>query len=67
MTEKIYEHYIGIDVAKNKLDVCVRTTSKLYEFTNDNKGYTALRTLLNPGYAVYSTSKISYAVPSTNH
>lgn len=47
MTEKTYEHYIGIDVAKNKLDVCVRTTSKLYEFTNDSKGRMALKKLLN--------------------
>lgn len=47
MTENIYEHYIGIDVAKNKLDVCIRSTGKLYEFVNDSKGHEALKKLLN--------------------
>ena len=47
MTENSYEHYIGIDVAKSKLDVCIRSTGKLYEFANDHKGHVALKKLLN--------------------
>ena len=47
MTENTYKHYIGIDVSKSKLDVCVRTTGKLYEFTNDSKGHEALKKLLD--------------------
>lgn len=47
MTENTYKHYIGIDVSKSKLDVCVRTTGKLYEFENNNKGHEALKELLD--------------------
>lgn len=47
MTENTYEHYIGIDIAKDKLDVSIRSTGKVYEFTNDINGLKSLKDLLN--------------------
>lgn len=46
MTGNTYKHYIGIDIAKSRLDVCVRTTKKLYTFSHDEKGKEGLLKLL---------------------
>lgn len=40
--------YVGIDVSKQQLDVCVRPDETSASFTNDEAGWNALRELLQP-------------------
>lgn len=38
MPEKTYQDYIGIDVSKSKLDVCIRSTGELFQVENSATG-----------------------------
>jgi transposase len=38
MTKNTYKFYIGMDVAKAKLDVAISTDTTLFQFSNDEKG-----------------------------
>jgi transposase len=42
MIEKIYKFYVGIDVAKHKLDVSVSNRIDLFQVTNNEDGFKAL-------------------------
>lgn len=42
MEQKTYKNYIGIDVSKNKLDICIRSTGECFEVKNDKKGFKLL-------------------------
>jgi transposase len=39
MSEKRYQHYVGIDVAKKHLDVCIRTSGEYFRVPNDACGF----------------------------
>lgn len=40
--------YVGIDVAKDKLDVCIDSIGKPFTVTNDAKGFASIRKRLKP-------------------
>ncbi len=42
MQEKMYENYIGIDVSKATLDICIRSTGELFQLDNREAGFKAL-------------------------
>lgn len=48
MQEKIYQDYIGIDVAKNKLDVCILSTGECFQVDNTSTGHQLLIKRLSP-------------------
>lgn len=48
MQEKTYQDYIGIDVAKNKLDVCIRSTGECFQVDNTSTGHQLLIKRLSP-------------------
>lgn len=48
MQEKIYQDYIGIDVAKNKLDVCILSTGECFQVDNTSTGHQLFIKRLSP-------------------
>lgn len=48
MQEKIYQDYIGIDVSKNKLDVCILSTGECFQVDNTSTGHQLLIKRLSP-------------------
>jgi transposase len=38
MSEVVYKNYIGIDVSKKNLDICIRSTGEVFQESNDNNG-----------------------------
>lgn len=38
-----YQEYIGIDVSKRYLDVCIRSSHQMFQFTNDKSGINKLK------------------------
>lgn len=38
MSEVVYKNYIGIDVSKKSLDICIRSTGEVFRESNDNNG-----------------------------
>ena len=42
MQEKKYEDYMGIDVSKKKLDICIRSSGEVYQVDNDAQGFKVL-------------------------
>lgn len=48
MQEKIYQDYIGIDVSKNKLDVCILSTGECFQVDNTSTGHQLFIKRLSP-------------------
>lgn len=42
MPEKMYKKYVGIDVSKQRLDVCVRPSDKIFAVENESIGFKLL-------------------------
>lgn len=43
MSKNDYVNYIGIDISKRNMDVCVRSTGEVFRVTNDVSGFKALK------------------------
>lgn len=48
MSENSYQYYVGIDVSKKHLDVCVRSTKEYFRTTNDASGFKEIKKRLSP-------------------
>lgn len=48
MSENTYKNYVGIDVSKKHLDVCVHATKEHFRTTNDDSGFREIKKRLSP-------------------
>ena len=42
MAKKLYKFYVGIDIAKQKLDIAISNHSELFQIINDEQGFKEL-------------------------